>query len=60
MLGFDAVASLPIADDAMEDALADRITSAAIRGGVLMGAEQSGGTRITASISSTPRIKVGS
>lgn len=60
MLGFDAIAALPIADDEIaDDDITERIV-AAVSGGNRMGASQGGGSLANANVSGGTRIQVGS
>ncbi len=62
MLGFAPLASIPLADDQI--ATASNPSRPAIRaamlGGTRMASGKGGGTRMTATTSSAPRIKTGS
>jgi hypothetical protein len=58
MLGFDAIAALPIADDAILEVAADGGIKGAVRGGQRVSAATGGGDRIAASSGGGARIKV--
>ena len=59
MLGFDAISSLPIADDGIAAASVTQKISAVLRGGQrFAGANIGGGTSIKPAIRGTTRIRV--
>lgn len=60
MLGFDALAALPLADDEISEEETGRIVAAAISGGTQIGSSQGGGERMSAGISGGTRIQIGS
>ncbi len=60
MLGFDAIAALPIADDEISEEAAARLVAAAVSGGTQLGAAQAGGQRANADMGGGTRIQVGS
>jgi hypothetical protein len=60
MLGFAAIAALPIADDEISDAEDVRLVAAATSGGTRLNSSHSGGERLGADMRGGTRIQIGS